>query len=192
MLIIWDTYPQLGLDSFDTKSADLNKPTNNPPLYSHRNSTDEGSSSPSDVTRPKSAGPGTGGGGGPPPLQALPIKTIFDPHGGAGVLAATFSDYAKYLITLGSDYPQTLSIWDWTSESDNPLGTITIDGEYQSSIKVNPEDPFEILTTGSHAVYFFTWDFLSSPGSASSDQPSSSDSDLNANTSGERESENGG
>jgi hypothetical protein len=32
----------------------------------------------------------------------VPIKTIFDPHSGAGTVAAEFSADSKYIITLGA------------------------------------------------------------------------------------------
>ena len=37
-----------------------------------------------------------------PTKGALPIKTIFDPHAGHGILAADFSTDSKWLFTLGA------------------------------------------------------------------------------------------
>ncbi|KND03187.1 uncharacterized protein SPPG_09006 [Spizellomyces punctatus DAOM BR117] len=90
-------------------------------------------------------------------LNALPIRTIFDSHGGAGVIAAEFTNDSKYVVTLGNDSPQTISIWDWTTESDEPVVSTIVDGEAQTSLKINPEDFTEFLTTGPHSVNFFTW-----------------------------------
>lgn len=35
-------------------------------------------------------------------LNAYPIKNIYDPHGGYGVVAAEFTPDNKYLVTLGN------------------------------------------------------------------------------------------
>ncbi|KAJ3394150.1 Cilia- and flagella-associated protein 251 [Lobulomyces angularis] len=89
-------------------------------------------------------------------LNPLPIKTLFDPHPG-GVLACVFTADNKYLITLGSNEPQTLSIWDWTQESDENVCTCTIQGSLQVSIEINPRNEGELMTTGPDAVNFFVW-----------------------------------
>jgi hypothetical protein len=34
--------------------------------------------------------------------ECIPIKTIFEPHGGSGTLAAEFTPDVRYLITLGA------------------------------------------------------------------------------------------
>ncbi|KAI8804403.1 WD40-repeat-containing domain protein [Cladochytrium replicatum] len=97
---------------------------------------------------------------GCPPVMgvtALPIKTMFDPHQGAGVAAAEFTSDARYLITIGDEKEQVLAIWDWTTESDGPLLTHRIDGGRQTQVKVNPDDPVEFLTTGPQSVNFFVW-----------------------------------
>ncbi|KAI8838713.1 WD40-repeat-containing domain protein [Chytriomyces cf. hyalinus JEL632] len=95
---------------------------------------------------------------GPPLLNALPIKTMFDIHDGAGVVSCEFSSDSKYLVTLGNEVEQTIMIWSWTTESEEPLRKLVIHGEPQKSVKINPEDPFEIVTTGTTTVNFITWD----------------------------------
>ncbi|TPX56217.1 hypothetical protein PhCBS80983_g04702 [Powellomyces hirtus] len=91
------------------------------------------------------------------PGKPLPIRTIFDPHGGCGVTAVAFTFDAQYLVTLGDDSPQTIAVWDWTTEEDNPVATAVVEGEKQTSLMVNPADPFEILSTSAHAISFYTW-----------------------------------
>lgn len=67
----------------------------------------------------------------------VPIKTIFDLHGGSGVVAAEFTCDSRFLVTLGNDTPQTLAIWDWTKEKDEPIRTHAIEGgEVQVWIRV--------------------------------------------------------
>jgi cilia- and flagella-associated protein 251 len=90
--------------------------------------------------------------------KVLPVKTLFDPHQGAGVVGMAFSEDSKYLVTLGADYPQTIAVWDWSSESETPIATTTIEGAKQVVVQVNSEDPTEIVSTGPQGVFFFTWD----------------------------------
>ncbi|KAI9206352.1 WD40-repeat-containing domain protein [Polychytrium aggregatum] len=89
--------------------------------------------------------------------SALPIKTIFDPHQN-GVVDIAFTQDSRYIITLGNEpEKQTLAIWNWTTESNEPLLSFVIDGEPQRVLNINPEDPGEIITNGHHTVNFFTW-----------------------------------
>lgn len=90
--------------------------------------------------------------------KVLPVKTLFDPHNGAGVVGMAFSEDGKYLVTLGADSPQTISVWDWSSEVDTPIAITVITGSKQVAVQVNPEDPMEIVSTGPQGVLFFTWD----------------------------------
>ncbi|KAJ3115568.1 Cilia- and flagella-associated protein 251, partial [Physocladia obscura] len=80
-----------------------------------------------------------------PQLNALPIKTFFDIHSGCGIIACDFSVDSKYLVTLGN-------------EAETPICTLDISGEPQKSLKVNPENPFEIISNGSNTVNFYVWD----------------------------------
>ncbi|KAJ3282060.1 Cilia- and flagella-associated protein 251, partial [Borealophlyctis nickersoniae] len=89
---------------------------------------------------------------------ALPIKTVFDPHEGRGVRAAEFSGDGKWLVTLGNEEVQTLAIWDWTQESDKPVQSIVIEGEPQTWIKFNQDDPSQLISNGLHTVNFFSWE----------------------------------
>ncbi|KAJ3152729.1 Cilia- and flagella-associated protein 251 [Geranomyces michiganensis] len=91
------------------------------------------------------------------PGKALPIRTIFDPHHGQGVVAVSFTRDGQYMITLGDDSPQTIAVWDWTVEEDSPIASAVVDGEKQTCVMVNPTDPYEMLSTSAHAVNFYTW-----------------------------------
>ncbi|KAJ3415556.1 Cilia- and flagella-associated protein 251 [Chytridiales sp. JEL 0842] len=97
-----------------------------------------------------------------PVLNAVPIKMMFDVHAGTGVVAAEFTADSRYLVTLGNEEEQMLCIWDWTAETEKPLVSIKVDGERQTFLKINPEDPTEILTNGKRSVSFFIWDKESS------------------------------
>ncbi|KXS18705.1 YVTN repeat-like/Quino protein amine dehydrogenase [Gonapodya prolifera JEL478] len=118
---------------------------------------------------------------------ALPVRTLFDPHGGRGVAALEFSRDALYLYTLSavgldpfteaspnvleSDKSpktsapstttshQTLCIWDWTDPSPNPLITVTLKtSDPQTVLRVSPDDPGLLMTNGTKEVWFWTWD----------------------------------
>ncbi|KAI8817402.1 WD40-repeat-containing domain protein [Fimicolochytrium jonesii] len=89
--------------------------------------------------------------------RPLPIRTLFDPHGGAGVVAVGLSADAKWLVSLGADTPQTICVYDWTDEDDKPLKTAVVEGPAQVSLQVNPADPFEILSTSLGGVNFYVW-----------------------------------
>ncbi|KAJ3038815.1 Cilia- and flagella-associated protein 251 [Rhizophlyctis rosea] len=128
MVIIWDTDPGKTEDE-DSQSSAEGHGGNNPPVAS---------------------APGFTKG-------ALPIKTIFDPHQGHGVVAADFSPDTRWFFTLGNEPMQTLAIWDWTSESDVPTISVIVDGPPQIWLKVNPRDSSELITNGKDNVNFFTW-----------------------------------
>ncbi|KAL2912486.1 hypothetical protein HK105_208058 [Polyrhizophydium stewartii] len=91
-------------------------------------------------------------------LQVMPIKNIYDPHGGSGVLCLEFTSDSRYIITLGSDLEQTICIWDWTAESNEPIATHRVQGEPQICLRLNSSDPFEFLTNGPSSVSFYVWD----------------------------------
>ncbi|KAJ3190704.1 Cilia- and flagella-associated protein 251 [Irineochytrium annulatum] len=116
-------------------------------------------------SREQTPGGMSGGVGGSPSLtvgfqaiNAMPIKTLFEIHDGTGVVAAEFSADSRYLVTLGNEAEQTLAIWDWTTDSDVPIASVKIEGEQQKCVKLNPEDPTEILTNGNLSVIFMIWD----------------------------------
>jgi WD40 repeat protein len=88
-----------------------------------------------------------------------PVKTIFDPHNGHGCIALDFSAKAKWLVSLGSQLPQTLSVWDWTSESEAPFKDCKIDEtELQNNVQFDPQNAHDIVTNGCETVNFVVWD----------------------------------
>ena len=48
-------------------------------------------------------------------LSATPVRTFLNPHPN-GVRAIDLSVDNQYIVTLGMDTPQTISLWDWTDE----------------------------------------------------------------------------
>jgi hypothetical protein len=67
-----------------------------------------------------------------PITPPLPIKTIFNPHKGKGVVGSGFSADSRYFVTLGADEPQTLCVWDWTkAELETPLVQFQIKASHQ-------------------------------------------------------------
>ncbi|KAJ3328660.1 Cilia- and flagella-associated protein 251, partial [Blyttiomyces sp. JEL0837] len=91
-------------------------------------------------------------------LSALPIKTLFDVHDGFGVVAAEFTGDSKYLVTLGNEPRQAIMVWDWTTESDKPLCNLIVEGEPQKCLRINPDNPNDLITNGDRTVNFFSWD----------------------------------
>jgi hypothetical protein len=90
-------------------------------------------------------------------IAAFPIKTIFDCHSSAGAAAVRFTADSKYMITLGADNPQTLSVWSWTTSS-TPIVTLNLVGEPQHCIDLNSHCKYEFMTTGSNSVSFYFFD----------------------------------
>eukprot|EP00842_Homolaphlyctis_polyrhiza_P001674 jgi/Hompol1/2507/HPOL_000062-RA len=91
-------------------------------------------------------------------LNATPIKNIYDPHDGYGVLAVEFTCDSKHLVTLGGEPQQSICIWNWTSSSNAYVMQHVVIGEPQVCLRLNPSDPFEILTNGPNSISFYVWD----------------------------------
>jgi len=66
---------------------------------------------------------------------------------------------SKYLVTLGADSPQTICIWNWTTENKDPICEFTLSGERQKYVDFNASNSFELVTNGISSIYFYTWDF---------------------------------
>jgi hypothetical protein len=69
----------------------------------------------------------------------------------------------KYLVTLGNDFPQTISLWDWTNEKEEgPIVSHQFkqneDFKNQFWVKFNPNDPTEIASNGKERVLFLNWE----------------------------------
>jgi WD40 repeat protein len=50
-------------------------------------------------------------------LSGTPVRTFLNPHPD-GIKCLDLSMDNKYLVTLGNDEPQTISLWDWTNEKE--------------------------------------------------------------------------
>jgi len=50
-------------------------------------------------------------------ISGTPIRTYLNPHPN-GVKTIDISADNNYLVTLGNDEPQTISLWDWTNEKE--------------------------------------------------------------------------
>ncbi len=94
-----------------------------------------------------------------------PVKTIFNPHKN-GICSVDISDDSLYLVTIGtteegSNDPQEICVWTWTTESEKPLLQQNIlASEYHHTVRFNPSNQSEIVTTGSNSVCFWSWDEL--------------------------------
>ena len=69
-------------------------------------------------------------------LHGTPIRTYLNPHAG-GVKTMDISNISlehNYLVTLGNDEPQTVSLWDWTNDKEQgPIVSLEIN--YTESFK---------------------------------------------------------
>jgi hypothetical protein len=48
-------------------------------------------------------------------VSGTPVRTYLNPHPG-GVIAIDILN--TYIVTLGNDKQQTISLWDWTNEKE--------------------------------------------------------------------------
>ncbi|KAJ3253758.1 Cilia- and flagella-associated protein 251 [Boothiomyces macroporosus] len=88
-------------------------------------------------------------------LNAIPLKSLYNPHSDCGVITAEFTSDNKHLISLGNDMPQTVCVWDWTSPGKDPVLSLKLQGPIQNFIRVNPLDPLEFMTFSADSVYFY-------------------------------------
>ncbi len=91
----------------------------------------------------------------------IPVRMFLNPHPN-GVLKMDLSADDLYIVTLGADLPQTISIWDWTDESkDGPIASSKLQNTDLNKtlywIKFNPSDPHEFATNGAERVSFMKW-----------------------------------
>ncbi|XP_028400297.1 cilia- and flagella-associated protein 251-like isoform X2 [Dendronephthya gigantea] len=91
--------------------------------------------------------------------SCIPVRTIFDPHPGGSIAVCMTAD-AKYIATLSSSSPQVMSIWDWTTESNDPVCSLTLSEEYgiQNFIAFSSEDCQQLVSNGHERVVFYFWD----------------------------------
>ncbi|XP_072921672.1 cilia- and flagella-associated protein 251 isoform X2 [Hemitrygon akajei] len=92
-------------------------------------------------------------------FSGIPVQTLFDCHPEGGIEALAMSDDAKYLATVGTGSVQRVSIWDWSSESKEPLCSVDLSPAFgpQTFIIFNPEDNTELLSNNKTEVVFYRW-----------------------------------
>lgn len=93
--------------------------------------------------------------------SGIPVRTYLNPHPN-GVLKVDISADDMYIATLGADLPQTISIWDWTDESnEGPIASRKLPANDPTKclhwITFNPRDPHELAGNGVEKVFFFKW-----------------------------------
>ena len=94
-------------------------------------------------------------------ISATPVRTFLNPHPN-GVQAIDLSMDNQYIVTLGADRPQTISLWDWTNEAiDGPIVTEVRDAESEDFfnfwIKFNPNNHFELISNSEERLEIYTW-----------------------------------
>lgn len=95
-------------------------------------------------------------------ISGTPIRTYLNPHPN-GVKTIDISMDNNYLVTLGNDEPQTISLWDWTNEKEEgPIASLqfkyTEEFQNQHWVKFNPNNPTELATNGKERVLFLSWE----------------------------------
>lgn len=87
-----------------------------------------------------------------------PVRTINTPHAG-GVVALDISPEGTHLVTLGAEGPepvQEIIVWDLekTTDAVAAVGQVPA-GDWQTSVKFNPDAPSELVTNGAQKVYLW-------------------------------------
>lgn len=88
----------------------------------------------------------------------VPVRSIFDGLGD-GIIAAAMSADARFVVLIGYATPQVVSVWDWTSESNEPVCKATLDPSYglQTFVEFNHSDPRQFVSNGEEHVIFYDW-----------------------------------
>jgi len=56
--------------------------------------------------------------------SGTPIRTFLNPHPD-GIKSLDLSTDKQYIVSLGNDEPQTISLWDWMNEMlDGPVTSL--------------------------------------------------------------------
>ena len=66
---------------------------------------------------------------------------------------------SMFLVTLSKGYPQQIRIWEWTVGTEVPAISANMgeDQGYQHSVRFNPVDVRDIVSTGQNDVIFWNW-----------------------------------
>uniref|UniRef100_S4RZB0 Cilia- and flagella-associated protein 251 n=1 Tax=Petromyzon marinus TaxID=7757 RepID=S4RZB0_PETMA len=91
--------------------------------------------------------------------SGIPVHTLFSCHPEKGVVAMTMSPDASYIITLGTETPQRVSVWRWTIESDLPVCSVELDPDwgYQTHVTFNISDHRHFITNSETQAVFYQW-----------------------------------
>ena len=95
-------------------------------------------------------------------IYGTPVRTFLNPHPD-GIKCLDLSSDNKYIVTLGNDKPQTISLWDWLNEKEEgPIVSLqfkyTQEFQNQHWVKFNPNDPTELASNGNERVLFLNWE----------------------------------
>ncbi len=89
---------------------------------------------------------------------SIPIQTYFNtnPDGFSAICITTDS---KYIATLSATLPQVLSIWEWTTESEQPVCSVELSADccLQKLIRFNIDNNYQLITNGDSQTIFFEW-----------------------------------
>ena len=80
-----------------------------------------------------------------------------------GIEAIDISDDSLFIATLSScdhdqEIQQELAIWAWTGDESEPLLHQQLNSEIYHTVKFNPSNAHEIVTTGFKNVAYWSWD----------------------------------
>jgi len=97
-------------------------------------------------------------------ITGTPLRTYLNPHPG-GIRALDISSDCQYLVTLGADSPQTVSLWEWlNTEQEGPINSKEFIGEsFKGNSPMhwcafNPDTATEFVTMNKKTVFFFNWE----------------------------------
>ena len=95
-------------------------------------------------------------------FSGIPVRTFLNPHPN-GIRCLDLSMDNQYLVTLGNDEPQTISLWDWTNtKEEGPVVSLqfkyTEQFQNQHWVKFNPNDPTDIASNGTARVLILNWE----------------------------------
>lgn len=95
-------------------------------------------------------------------ISCVPIKTFYNPHS-LGIEAIDISDDSFFIATLSScdndqDIQQELAVWAWTGDESEPLLRQQLNSDIYHTVKFNPSNGHELVTTGSKNVAYWSWD----------------------------------
>jgi WD40 repeat protein len=78
-----------------------------------------------------------------------------------GTISVAITPDSKYVASLSAEYPQVLSIWEWTTDSEVPICTAELDPKYgpQSTVRFNAEDTSQLVTNSNAQVLFYEWSY---------------------------------